>query len=111
MIKGVLCEDFVYLNLLERLTEHEIAGANPWFGTYERTSGELDFYCRSLLDYRNYGLEVKAGNNAARTANELLEAGKLDYIYNLKDTYGARDGKKLAVPNYLAGRISFSLGA
>ncbi len=111
MIKGVLCENFVYLNLLERLTEHEIARATPWFGTYERTSGELDFYCRSLLDYRNYGLEVKAGNNAARTANELLEAGKLDYIYNLKDTYGARDGKKLAVPNYLAGRISFSLGA
>jgi hypothetical protein len=60
---------------------------------------------------RSYGLEVKAGKNAARTANELLEAGKLDYIYNLKDTYGARDGKKLAVPNYLAGRISFSLGA
>ncbi len=110
MIKGVLCENYVYLNLLERLAEHEIAGANPWFGTYERTSGELDFYCRSLLDYKNYGLEVKAGNNTARTANELLEAGKLDYIYNLKDTYGAREGKKLAVPNYLAGRISFSLG-
>lgn len=110
-IKGVLCENYVYLNLLERLAEHEIAGANPWFGTYERTSGELDFYCRSLLDYKNYGLEVKAGNNTARTANDLLEAGKLDYVYNLKDTYGAREGKKLAVPNYLVGRISFSLDA
>lgn len=110
-IKGVLCENFVYLNLLERLAEHEIAGANPWFGTYERTSGELDFYCRSLLDYKNYGLEVKAGNNVARTANDLLEAGKLDYVYNLKDTYGAREGKKLAVPNYLVGRISFALSA
>lgn len=110
-IKGVLCENYVYLNLLERLADHEIAGANPWFGTYERTSGELDFYCRSLLDYKNYGLEVKAGNNTARTANDLLEAGKLDYVYNLKDTYGAREGKKLAVPNYLVGRISFSLDA
>lgn len=110
-IKGVLCENFVYLNLLERLAEHEIAGANPWFGTYECTSGELDFYCRSLLDYKNYGLEVKAGNNVAKTANDLLEAEKLDYVYNLKDTYGARDGKKLTVPNYLAGRISFALGA
>lgn len=110
-IKGVLCENFVYLNLLERLAEHEIAGANPWFGTYERTSGELDFYCRSLLDYKNYGLEVKSGNNVARTANDLLEAGKLDYVYNLKDTYGAREGKKLAVPNYLVGRISFALSA
>lgn len=110
-IKGVLCENYVYLNLLERLADHEIAGANPWFGTYERTSGELDFYCRSLLDYKNYGLEVKAGNNTARTANDLLEAGKLDYVYNLKDTYGAREGKKLAVPNYLVGRISFALDA
>lgn len=111
VIKGVLCENFVYLNLLERLANHEIAGQNPWFGTYERTSGELDFYCRSLLDYKNYGLEVKAGNTVARTANDLLEAGKLDYIYNLKDTYGAREGKKLAVPNYLVGRISLSLDA
>jgi predicted AAA+ superfamily ATPase len=110
-IKGVLCENYVYLNLLERLADHEIAGANPWFGTYERISGELDFYCRSLLDYKNYGLEVKAGNNTARTANDLLEAGKLDYVYNLKDTYGAREGKKLAVPNYLVGRISFALDA
>lgn len=110
-IKGVLCENYVYLNLLERQADHEIAGANPWFGTYERTSGELDFYCRSLLDYKNYGLEVKAGNNTAKTANDLLEAGKLDYVYNLKDTYGAREGKKLAVPNYLVGRISFSLDA
>lgn len=108
-VKGVLCENYVYLTLLERLRDHEIAGANPWFATYERTSGELDFYCRSLLDYKNYGLEVKAGNNTAKTANALLEAGKLDYIYNLKDTYGAREGRKLAVPNYLAGRISFSL--
>lgn len=109
LIKGVLCENFVYLNLLERLADHEIAGNNPWFGTYERTSGELDFYCRSLLDYKNYGLEVKAGNAVARTANDLLNAGKLDYVYNLKDTYGAREGQKLTVPNYLVGRISLSL--
>ena len=40
----------------------------------------------------------------------MLEAGKLDYVYNLKDTYGAREGNKLAVPNYLVGRISFALG-
>ena len=110
VIKGILCENYVYLNLLQRLADHEIAGKNPWFGTFERISGELDFYCRSLLDYKNYGLEVKAGNSVGKTANALLEAGKLDYVYNLKDTYGAREGNKLAVPNYLVGRISFALG-
>ena len=51
------------------------------------------------------------GNNIGKTANALLEAGRLDYVYTLKDTYGGRDGKKLAVPNYLAGRISFTLDA
>ena len=51
------------------------------------------------------------GNNIGKTADALLEAGKLDYVYTLKNTYGGRDGKKLAVPNYLAGRISFALGA
>jgi hypothetical protein len=108
-IKGVLCENFVYLNLLERLADHEIAGMNPWFGTFEKTSGELDFYVRSLLDYKNYGVEVKAGNQVSRTANDLLDAGKLDYVYNMKDTYGGIDGKKISVPNYLIGRISFGL--
>lgn len=110
VIKGVLCENFVYLNLLERLLEHEIAGESPWLGTYEKTSGELDFYARSLIDHKNYGIEVKAGNNVAKTANDLYEAGKLDYIYKLADTYGAEMGKRLTVPNYLAGRIRFDLG-
>lgn len=44
------------------------------------------------------------------TANELLEKGKLDYVYNLKDTYGGISGRKYAVPLYLVGRILFDLG-
>lgn len=109
-IDGCLCENFVYLNLLERIVRREIAGQVPWFGTDEKTSGELDFYVRSRLDHKNYGLEVKRGNEIAVTANGLLEKGKLDFVYNLKNTYGGVNGKKYAVPLYLAGRVAFDLG-
>lgn len=109
-IDGCLCENFVYLNLLERIKRREIAGQVPWFGTDEKTSGELDFYVRSRLDHKNYGVEVKRGNEIAVTANGLFEKGKLDYVYNLKDTYGGVNGRKYAVPLYLAGRIGFGLG-
>lgn len=109
-VDGILCENFVYLELMERIKRREIAGQSPWFGTDEKTSGELDFYVRSRLDYKNYGLEVKRGNEIAVTANRLLEKGKLDYVYNLKDTYGGIHGQKYVVPLYLAGRVSFDLG-
>ena len=109
-IDGCLCENFVYLNLIERIKRREIAGQVPWFGTDEKTSGELDFYVRSRLDHKNYGVEVKRGNEIAVTANGLLDKGKLDYVYNLKDTYGGINGRKYAVPLYLAGRIGFKLG-
>lgn len=110
IIDGCLCENFVYLNLIDRIKRREIAGQVPWFGTDEKTSGELDFYVRSRLDHKNYGVEVKRGNEIAVTANGLLDKGKLDYVYNLKDTYGGINGRKYAVPLYLAGRIWFDLG-
>lgn len=108
-IDGSLCENFVYLHLVKRIQNREIAGLVPWFGTDENTGGELDFYVRSLQDRKNYGLEVKRGRNTANTANSLLARGKLNYIYNLKKTYGGIEGRKYSVPLYLAGRIRFDL--
>lgn len=52
---------------------------------------------------------VKRGRNTANTANSLLARGKLNYIYNLKKTYGGIEGRKYTVPLYLAGRIRFDL--
>ncbi|EEQ61085.1 hypothetical protein MCJ35_28415 [Enterocloster sp. OA13] len=46
--------------------------------------GERDFYVRSLLDYENYGIEVKAGSNAGNTVTRLLKDDKIDYPYYLK---------------------------
>lgn len=110
-IRGIVAENFVYLTLLRHISK-DIAGNAPWFATYGKTKGELDFYVRSRLDYKNYGIEVKAGSNSGHTATRLLEDRKLDYIYYLKgDTKGGRteDGKIQTIPLYLADRITFDL--
>lgn len=109
-IDGILCENFVYLELMERVRKREIAGQVPWFATYKKNSGELDFYVKSRLDNKNYGLEVKRGREPAYTGNSLLENNKLDYLYNLKKTYGGIFENKYTVPIYLAGRVKFDLG-
>ena len=82
----------------------------PMFGEYKE--GEIDFFVNSRLDYCNYGVEVKSGKSIGRTANLLLQDGKVQYVYLLKgNTYGgiSEDGK-YTVPIYLAGRIAFDKG-
>jgi predicted AAA+ superfamily ATPase len=109
-ISGILAENFVYLSLLRHISK-DIAGNAPWFAWYEKSKGELDFYVRSLIDYKNYGLEVKAGSNSGNTAIRLLLDRKIDYIFYLKgDTFGGVAGKTLTLPIYLADRMSFDLG-
>lgn len=110
VIKGLLAENFVYLVLRRRIENtHEIAGLVPWFASYEKIKGELDFYVRSLVDYKNYGIEVKITDASAKTARKLLEDGKLDYLYLLKgETMGGiADGRIFTVPLCLADRIEF----
>lgn len=110
--KGILAENFVFLILLRHIAK-DIAGNSPWFASYEKTKGELDFYVRSLVDYKNYGIEVKSTDSQAKTARALFNAHKLDYVYYLKgDSYGgiAEGGRILTVPLCLAERISFDLG-
>lgn len=43
-------------------------------------------------------------------ANGLLEKGKLDYVYSLKNTYGGGRGRKYAVLLYLVGKVGGDLG-
>lgn len=112
-IKGLLAENFVYLTLRRRMErKNEIAGMSPWFAVYEKTQGELDFFVRSLKDYKNYGIEVKSTDEEYKTAKIMLEDHKLDYLYLLRgDTQGgiSKEGKQLTVPLCLADRISFAL--
>lgn len=111
-IKGVIAENFVYLSLTHWLGKY-IAGSAPWFALYTKTGGELDFFVRSLVDYKNYGIEVKSTDNKYKTARALLDDGKLDYLYVLKgDTYGSADNAPIyTIPLYLADRIRFNYGA
>ena len=83
-----------------------IAGTAPLYALYK--NGELDFFVNSRKNYMNYGIEVKAGRSAGKTADKMLEDGKIQFLYLLKgDTYGGIEGKKRTVPIYLAGRIEF----
>lgn len=113
VIKGLLAENFVYLSLRRRLENtREIAGIVPWFASYEKINGELDFYVRSLVDYKNYGIEVKSTNAEAKTAKRLLEDKKLDYVYLLKGETkgGIVEGKIYTVSLCLGDRVKFDLG-
>jgi len=113
-VKGILAENFVFLNLRNRIdNRREIAGIAPWFASHEKTKGELDFYVRSLLDYKDYGIEVKSTDAAAKTARALLADKKLDYLYFIKgESQGgiAEEGKIFTVPLCLADRIRFDIG-
>lgn len=112
-VRGLLAENFVYIILKRRLEKgSDIAGIAPWFGTYEKIKGELDFYVRSLADYKNYGIEVKSTDKEARTAKKLLEDRKLDYVYLLKGETkgGIAEDRIFTVPLCLAERIRFDYG-
>lgn len=107
-ISGIINENFVYLYLKKKADNQEIAGLTPLFALYK--DGELDFFVNSRKDYQNYGIEVKAGRAAGKTADRMLADGKIQYLYLLKgETYGGVEGKKMTVPIYLAGRISFQV--
>lgn len=109
-IEGIINENFVYLYLKKKCDSRKIAGNNPMFATYK--GGELDFFVNSRIDYQNYGVEVKAGKNQGKTADQMLRDGKVSYIYYLKgDSYGGKAGKISTIPVYLTGRVEFNKGS
>ena len=111
-IKGLLAENFVYLALRRRIENtFEIAGIVPWIAAFEKIHGDLDFYVRSLRDYKDYGIKVKSTDAEAKTTKKLLEDKKLDYLYLLKDEIkeGVDGGKIFTVPLCLADRLIFGI--
>ena len=107
-IAGIINENFVYISLKKRVENMEIAGTTPWYTLYK--DGELDFFVNSRWDYCNYGIEVKAGRAVGKTASQLLQDGKIKFLYLLKgDTYGGVEDRKYTVPIYLVDRIKFNI--
>ena len=105
-IRRLVSENFVYIDLLKRTKAMEIAGIAPMFGTYKE--GEIDFLVNNRENYKNYGVEVKAGRAAGRTAQQLTKDGKVEAVYFLKgDTYGGIAERTVTVPIYLASRVSY----
>lgn len=105
-VRGIVNENFVYIELLKRTLERKLAWMTPMFGTYK--SGEIDFFVRNRENERNYGVEVKAGRAIGKTAKQLLADNKVDAVYFLKgDTYGGIEGRMMTVPIYLVGRVAF----
>lgn len=104
--EGYISENFVYIDLLKRTSNMEIAGMSPLFGTYK--NGEIDFFVSSLQNDKDYGVEVKSGKTEGKTAQLLLREGKVEAVYFLKgNTYGGQSGRMVTVPIYLAGRVRF----
>lgn len=66
---------------------------------------------RSLVDYKNYGIEVERSDNEARTAKKLLEDKKLDYLYLLKRKAkgGIAEEKISTIALCLVDRIKFEI--
>lgn len=107
-IRGLVSENFVYIDLLKRTVRMEIAGTAPMFGTYKE--GEIDFLVNNRENYKTYGVEVKAGKSEGRTAAQLLKDHKVEAIYFLKgDTYGGIAEGNVTVPIYLVSRVSFNM--
>ena len=106
-VNGTLNENYVFINLLKRQDfPEEITFEMPAFATWGK--GELDFYTKSLISGKIYVIEVKAGKNSARTAMEVLEKGKADYLLMTKgNTHGGIAGQVYTIPVYGISKFQF----
>ncbi len=106
-ISGIVNENFVYLDLKRRSGRlGELAFEMPAFATWGK--GELDFYTKSLETGKTYVIEVKSGNNSAKTAMEALKKGKADYLLMAKgNTHGGIADRVYTVPVYGISKFEF----
>lgn len=106
-IEGIAAENFVYLDLKRRSGPlGELAFEMPAFATWGK--GEIDFYTKSLNSGKTYAIEVKAGKNSARTAMEILEKGKAEYLLMAKgNTHGGISGQIYTIPVYGISKFWF----
>ena len=106
-VSGIINENFVYLDLRRRIAHpSEIALETPAFATLG--NGEIDFYVKVLGSERTYAVEVKSGKNSGKTALEILEKKKADYVLYAKgNTCGGRSDNTITIPIYGISKFEF----
>lgn len=104
-VEGMLTETFAYVELNRLYQEpvgiKEVRGDKPCFsicGDYE-----LDFVVVNHNDAR-IGVEVKTGNNRARSLEYFREKGLIDKAYKAIPAKGSVGDKYATIPVYLVGR-------
>lgn len=104
---GILCENFVYLDLKKRISHPgEIALETPAFATWGE--GEIDFYVQTIHSYKRYAIEVKSGKNSNKTMEDVLDKKKADYALYVKgNTVGGIADNKYTIPIYCIGKFHF----
>lgn len=106
-VSGIINENFVYLDLRRRIAHpSEIALETPAFATLG--NGEIDFYVKALGSEGTYAVEVKSGKNSGKTALEILEKKKADYVLYAKgNTCGGRSDNTITIPIYGISKFEF----
>lgn len=106
-MRGMLYENYVYINLKKRQDHpEEIIFETPAFATYK--GGEIDFVVQGISSDELFCVEVKAGRNAGNSARKVLADHKADHLLYLKgDTKGGKEGKITTLPIYLLERYRF----
>lgn len=103
-IEGMLTETFAYteLNRLYQMPvgRKKVRGDKPCFavcGDYE-----LDFVVVSD-EYVRYGVEIKSGDNQARSLNFFKEKGLIDKAFRAAPSNGGHGQKMDTIPIYMVG--------
>lgn len=106
-IAGIVNENFVFLDLKERLNHpSEIALETPAFATLG--NGEIDFFVRTIKSKKTYAIEVKSGKNNSRSIQAVLEKGKADFILLAKgNSNGGIANNVYTIPIYGIKKFKF----
>lgn len=110
-IEGMLTETFAYteLNRLYQMPvgKKKVRGDKPCFSTCG--DYELDFMAVDIKDKR-IGIEVKTGNNRARSLTVYKERGMIDYGFRAALSTGGQGERFETIPIYMVGcRFPFGI--
>lgn len=106
---GVLAETFIYKQLSENKFSKRFYRTRPSFAI--NASYELDFYVRSKIDDKVYGIEVKSGDSIGISISKMLEQHQIDFaVYAKGDCKCGVDEQKYILPVFLFNKFTFDKG-